>query len=173
MLPGWCCIAIAALEPGVRASSAVRRPEWRQGRGPGWILKQVRPASYDAQSRRESSPILDWSPQGEKNETHPKDYVAIQVEFSPLGYMRKMEEGIFCKCKAHEYRWTGPIKSCEFDSEGRWLYRFHGAVQRFVWESSHLGSRKPGYGFKGSVVSDLLYGDSWQRQWERREWVIT
>lgn len=76
--------------------------------------------------------FMDWSPQGEKGETHPKDYVAIQIEISPLGYMRKMEKNILLKFKPNEYRWNGSIKSVEFDDQGRWMYRFRGRAQRFV-----------------------------------------
>ena len=63
--------------------------------------------------------FMDWSPQGEKGETHPKDYVAIQIEISTLGYLRKMEMNILLKYTPNEYRWNGPIKSCKFDEEGR------------------------------------------------------
>jgi hypothetical protein len=76
--------------------------------------------------------FMDWSPKGGKGETHPKDYVAVQIEISPLWYMRKMEAGILLKFKPNEYRWTGPIKSFECDTDGRWLYRFRGSAQRFV-----------------------------------------
>ena len=55
--------------------------------------------------------FMDWSPEGSKGETHPKDYLAIQIEFSPLGYMRKMEQGVFCKYNPDEFRWTGPIQT--------------------------------------------------------------
>ena len=48
--------------------------------------------------------FMGWSPEGSKGETHPKDYLAIQIEFSPLGYMRKMEQGVFCKYKPDEFR---------------------------------------------------------------------
>ena len=54
--------------------------------------------------------FIERTPHGPKGEIHPKDYMAIQVELSPLGYMQKMEADVPCKCKPNEYRWKGAIR---------------------------------------------------------------
>lgn len=54
--------------------------------------------------------FMSWSPDGspqEKSVADIKEYLAVQIEISPLGYMRKMEQGILVKLKPDEHRWMG------------------------------------------------------------------
>ena len=61
-----------------------------------------------------------------------REYLAMRIEISPLGYMRKMEQGILVRCGPGEYRWVGGIYGQENDVEdGEWLYRIIGNAYHF------------------------------------------
>eukprot|EP00435_Cladocopium_sp_Y103_P001572 s1031_g1.t1 len=66
----------------------------------------------------------DWTPDGLKGGYQQKDYVVLEVEFTALGYLNKMEEDILQKMTPQEHRWCGPIRAEQRDSQGRLLYRF-------------------------------------------------
>lgn len=68
--------------------------------------------------------IMEWTPNGLKGEYNPKDFVAIKVTFTALGYLPKMESGTLERTKPGEYRWHGPLKVKEVDNQGRVLYSF-------------------------------------------------
>ena len=63
-----------------------------------------------------------------------REYLAMRIEISPLGYMRKMEQGILIKCRPGEYRWMGGIYGQENDEDGEWLYRIIGNAYHFACE---------------------------------------
>ena len=70
--------------------------------------------------------FMSWSPAGYSEEpsvADAKEYLAVQIKISPLGYMRKMEQGTLVKLKPDEYRWMGSIHGHESDENGEWLYR--------------------------------------------------
>eukprot|EP00435_Cladocopium_sp_Y103_P023495 s2809_g5.t1 len=74
----------------------------------------------------------DWTPDGLKGEYHQNDYVVLEVEFTALGYLNKMEEDILQKMTPQEYRWYGPIRAEQRDSQGRVLYRFADEARSFT-----------------------------------------
>eukprot|EP00435_Cladocopium_sp_Y103_P048167 s1168_g14.t1 len=63
----------------------------------------------------------DWTPDGLKGEYHQKDYVVMELEFTSVGYMTKMEADVLHRMTPQEYRWYGPIRAEERDSHGRLL----------------------------------------------------
>ena len=67
--------------------------------------------------------FMNWK-QTEEDKRTLKSFIVVQVEITPLGYMKKCESDILHKYKVGEYRWQGPIKSEEYDTSGQLLYRF-------------------------------------------------
>ena len=76
--------------------------------------------------------FMDWTPDGLKGEYHQKDYAVMEMEISALGYLQKVEGGILEKTKPTEYRWHGPVKHEEWDSQGRMLYRISEMAAKFI-----------------------------------------
>ena len=76
--------------------------------------------------------FMDWTPEGLKGEHHQKDYAVMEMEIFALGYLQKVESGILEKTKPTEYRWHGPVKSEEWDSKGRLLYRISEMAVKFI-----------------------------------------
>eukprot|EP00435_Cladocopium_sp_Y103_P056018 s780_g18.t1 len=74
----------------------------------------------------------DWTPDGLKGEYHQKGYVVLELEFTAFGYLNKMEEDVLQKMTPQEYRWYGPIRAEQRDSEGRLLYRFSDEAHSFT-----------------------------------------
>ena len=66
------------------------------------------------------------------SEYHQKNYVALEMEISALGYLQKVEGGILQKMKPTEHRWYGPLKQEEFDSQGRMIYRMSETGVQFM-----------------------------------------
>ena len=90
----------------------------------------LRTAPDDAVNRAQY--FMDWTPEGLKGEYHQKNYVALEMEISALGYLEKVEGGILQKMKPTEYRWYGPLKQEEFDSQGRMIYRMSETGVQFM-----------------------------------------
>ena len=107
-------------------------------------LQSRKPAWPDVYSKRfglRTSPekaverahsFMDWAPEGPRNQLSPKDFFLCRVEFSPLGYMNLVEQGVLLKYKDEEYRWSGCIHAQEEDSEGHLLYRLLDSVHTFL-----------------------------------------
>jgi hypothetical protein len=79
--------------------------------------------------------FMIWSPAGNSEEpsvADAKEYLAVQIEISPLGHMRKMEQGTLVKLKPDEYRWMGSIYGHESVENGEWLYRTIGNVYQLA-----------------------------------------
>ena len=107
-------------------------------------LQSRKPAWPDVYSKRfglRTSPekaverahsFMDWAPEGPRNQLSPKDFFLCQVEFSPLGYMNLVEQGVLLKYKDEEYRWSGCIHAQEEDNEGRLLYRLLDTVHTIL-----------------------------------------
>ena len=68
--------------------------------------------------------FMDWTPQGPKGLYHQKDFKVCQINISPLGYLRKMEDEVLVKSKPGEYRWQGKLNHEERDEQGNVLYCF-------------------------------------------------
>ena len=47
-------------------------------------------------------------------------------------HLQKVEGGILEKTKPTEYRWHGPVKHEERDSQGRMLYRISEMAAKFI-----------------------------------------
>ena len=107
-------------------------------------LQSRKPAWPDVYSKRfglRTSPekaverahsFMDWAPEGPRNQLSPKDFFLCRVEFSPLGYMNLVEQGVLLKYKDEEYRWSGCIHAQEEDNEGRLLYRLLDTVHTIL-----------------------------------------
>ena len=107
-------------------------------------LQSRKPAWPDVYSKRfglRTSPekaverahsFMDWAPEGPRNQLSPKDFFLCQVEFSPLGYMNLVEQGVLLKYKDEEYRWSGCIHAQEEDNEGHLLYRLLDTVHTIL-----------------------------------------
>ena len=107
-------------------------------------LQSRKPAWPDVYSKRfglRTSPekaverahtFMDWAPEGPRNQLSPKDFFVCRVEFSPLGYMNLVEQGVLLKYKDEEYRWSGCIHAQEEDNEGRLLYRLLDTVHTIL-----------------------------------------
>lgn len=107
-------------------------------------LQSRKPAWPDVYSKRfglRTSPekaverahsFMDWAPEGPRNQLSPKDFFLCRVEFSPLGYMNLVEQGVLLKYKDEEYRWSGCIHAQEEDSEGHLLYRLLDTVHTIL-----------------------------------------
>ena len=107
-------------------------------------LQSRKPAWPDVYSKRfglRTSPekaverahsFMDWAPEGPRNQLSPKDFFLCRVEFSPLGYMNLVEQGVLLKYKDEEYRWSGCIHAQEEDNEGRLLYRLLDSVHTIL-----------------------------------------
>ena len=67
-----------------------------------------------------------------KGEHHQKDYAVMEMEIFALGYLVKVESGVLEKTKPTEYRWHGPVKCEEWDSNGRLLYRTSEMAVKFI-----------------------------------------
>ena len=67
--------------------------------------------------------FVNWG-HGADQQQAPKSFTIVQVEITPIGYMKKVEADIFYKFNVGEYRWQGPIRAEEFDDSGNLLYRF-------------------------------------------------
>ena len=70
--------------------------------------------------------FMEWTPKGvsEKEKMDPKEYVLVEVELTPIGYLQKCESGVLLKYKTNEYRWHGGMKAMGFDANGNLLCKF-------------------------------------------------
>ena len=103
--------------------------------------KDVHPDAYSGRFGLRAGPLeavtraqyfMDWTPEGMKGETHQKDYAVMEFEITALGYLQKVENGTLEKTKSTHYRWHGPIKNEERDSQGRVLYKVSEIAVKFI-----------------------------------------